>query len=42
MTLFFLTGLVAKGYYYTCYSLLGLGLVGGGRLADSDGMCLEY
>lgn len=32
ISLFFLTGLVAKGYYYTCYSLLGLGLVGVGML----------
>ena len=32
ISLFFLTGLVAKGYYYTCYSLLGLGLVGVGLL----------
>ncbi len=32
ISLFFLTGLVAKGYYYTCYSLLGLGVVGIGLL----------
>jgi len=32
ISMFFLTGLVAKGYYYTCYSLIGLGLVGIGML----------
>lgn len=32
ISLFFLTGLVAKGYYFTCYSLAGLGLVGIGLL----------
>ncbi|MFW2367298.1 MAG: hypothetical protein ACN4GW_12830 [Desulforhopalus sp.] len=32
ISMFFLTGLVAKGYYYTCYSLAGLGLVGIGML----------
>lgn len=35
ISLFFLTGLVAKGYYYTCYSLLGLGLVGVGMLVPT-------
>lgn len=32
ISLFFLTGLVAQGYYYTCYSMAGLGLVGLGLL----------
>ena len=35
ISLFFLTGLVAKGYYYTCYSLVGLGLVGVGLLVPT-------
>ena len=32
ISLFFLTGLVAHGYYYTCYSLAGLGVVGLGMI----------
>jgi len=32
ISMFFLTGLVAHGYYYTCYSLAGLGVVGFGML----------
>lgn len=28
ISMFFLTGLVAKGYFYTCYSLICLGIVG--------------
>ncbi len=28
ISMFFLTGLVAKGYFYTCYSLVCLGVVG--------------
>ena len=32
ISLVFITGLVAEGYYYTCYSLTGLGLVGIGLL----------
>jgi hypothetical protein len=28
ISLFFLTGLVARGYYFTCYSLILLGIVG--------------
>ena len=27
VSMFFLTGLVAKGYFYTCYSLICLGVV---------------
>lgn len=30
ISMFFLTGLVAKGYYYTFYSLICLGVVGVG------------
>jgi hypothetical protein len=32
ISMFFLTGLVAQGYYYTFYSLICLGIVGGGVL----------
>lgn len=32
ISLFFLTGLVAQGYYYTFYSLICLGIVGIGSL----------
>jgi len=32
ISIFFLTGLVAHGYYYTCYSLAGLGAVGLGMI----------
>ena len=32
ISMFFLTGLVAHGYYYTCYSLAGLGAVGLGMI----------
>ncbi len=32
ISMFFLTGLVANGYYYTCYSLMLLSLVGTGGL----------
>jgi len=32
ISMFFLTGLVAKGYYYTFYSLICLGAVGTGIL----------
>ena len=28
ISMFFLTGLVARGYFYTCYSLICLGIVG--------------
>lgn len=36
ISMFFLTGLVAEGYYYTCYSLAGLGLVGIGMLVPTQ------
>ena len=32
VSMFFLTGLIAKGYYYTYYSLIGLAVVGIGML----------
>ena len=32
ISMFFLTGLVAHGYYYTYYSLAGLGVVGLGMI----------
>jgi hypothetical protein len=32
ISMFFLTGLVAKGYFYTCYSVVCLGGVGMGVL----------
>jgi len=32
ISIFFLTGLVTHGYYYTCYSLLGLGIVSFGMI----------
>jgi len=32
ISMFFLTGLVAKGYFYTCYSVVCLGVVGMGVL----------
>jgi hypothetical protein len=36
ISMFFLTGLVAKGYYYTFYSMVGLGLVGVGMLIPTN------
>lgn len=27
ISMFFLTGLVARGYYYTCYSMVGLAVI---------------
>jgi hypothetical protein len=35
ISMFFLTGLVAKGYYYTFYSLICLGIVGMGVLVPT-------
>ena len=35
ISMFFLTGLVAKGYFYTCYSLVCLGVVGMGVLVPT-------
>jgi hypothetical protein len=35
ISMFFLTGLVAHGYYYTCYSLAGLGAVGLGMIVPT-------
>ena len=35
ISMFFLTGLVAKGYYYTFYSLICLGAVGMGILVPT-------
>lgn len=35
ISMFFLTGLVAKGYFYTCYSLVCLGPVGMGVLVPT-------
>ncbi|MDX2451059.1 hypothetical protein [Desulfosarcina sp.] len=35
ISMFFLTGLVAKGYFYTCYSLVCLGAVGMGVLVPT-------
>lgn len=35
ISMFFLTGLVAKGYFYTCYSLLCSGVVGVGILVPT-------
>ncbi|MCP3952503.1 MAG: hypothetical protein GY697_09855, partial [Desulfobacterales bacterium] len=35
ISLFFLTGLVARGYYYTFYSLVCLGFVGLGILVPT-------
>ena len=35
ISMFFLTGLVAKGYFYTCYSLICLGVVGMGVLVPT-------
>ena len=35
ISMFFLTGLVAKGYFYTCYSLIFLGIVGMGVLVPT-------
>lgn len=36
ISMFFLTGLVAKGYYYTFYSLACLGVVGVGILVPTS------
>ena len=36
ISMFFLTGLVAKGYFYTCYSLICLGIVGVGVLVPTN------
>lgn len=33
--MFFLTGLVAQGYFYTCYSLVCLGIVGIGAIVPT-------
>jgi len=35
ISMFFLTGLVAKGYYFTIYSLICLGVVGMGVLVPT-------
>ena len=35
ISMFFLTGLVAKGYYFTFYSLVCLGVVGMGSLVPT-------
>ncbi|NNG01110.1 MAG: hypothetical protein HKM93_17095 [Desulfobacteraceae bacterium] len=35
ISMFFLTGLVAKGYYYTFFSLICLGIVGVGILVPT-------
>jgi hypothetical protein len=35
ISMFFLTGLVARGYYYTFYSLICLGVVGMGSLVPT-------
>jgi len=35
ISMFFLTGLVIKGYYYTFYSLICLGVVGMGVLVPT-------
>ena len=35
ISMFFLTGLVAKGYFYTCYSLICLGVVGVGVIVPT-------
>lgn len=35
ISMFFLTGLVARGYFYTCYSLVCLGAVGMGVLVPT-------
>lgn len=43
VSMFFLTGLVSQGYYYTCYSLVALGCVGGGMLIPTRLVCdLRY
>lgn len=43
ISMFFLTGLVARGYYYTYYSLMGLGLVALGLLIPTSRVrCLGY
>ena len=36
ISMFFLTGLVAKESYYTFYAMVGLGLVGVGMLVPTD------
>ena len=35
ISMFFLTGLVAKGYFYTCYSLICLGIVAVGAIVPT-------
>ena len=35
ISMFFLTGLVSRGYFYTCYSLVCLGAVGMGVLVPT-------
>jgi len=35
ISMFFLTGLVARGYYYTFYSLICLGIVGIGAIVPT-------
>jgi hypothetical protein len=39
ISLFFLTGLVANGYFYTCYSLACLGAVGLGGCTEYKVIC---
>ncbi len=36
ISMFFLTGLVNRGYYYTCYSLVALSVVGLGGLLPTQ------
>ena len=35
ISMFFLPGLVAKGYFYTCYSMICLGIVGVGAIVPT-------